>query len=145
MSDKFFIDTNILVYSFDNANPTKCSIARRVIEQALTDNNGVISYQVVQEFLNVATRKFVMPLCVEDAKAYLNRVLEPLCEVYASMELYEHALDISQRWQYSFYDALIIAAAVRSGCSRLYSEDLQHGQKIQQLEIFNPFVSVTQR
>lgn len=145
MSDKFFIDTNILVYSFDTANSAKCSIARAIVEEALTGNKGVISYQVVQEFLNVATRKFATPLHLDDAKVYLNRVLEPLCDVYASLELYEHALDVSQRWQYSFYDALIIAAAVQSGCSRLYSEDLQHGQKIQQLEIVNPFIAATHR
>jgi predicted nucleic acid-binding protein len=143
MSGKFFIDTNILVYSFDTASKEKCAIARGILEDALAGCNGVISYQVVQEFVNVATRKFATPLRHDDAKVYLKRVLEPLCDVYATIELYEHALDISQRWQYSFYDSLIIASALQAGCSRLYTEDLQHGQKIQRLEIVNPFAAAT--
>ncbi len=140
MKGKYFIDTTILIYTFDAANPDKRATARKMVEEALSSGNGVISYQVVQEFLNVATRKFAVPMKHDDAKVYLKRVLEPLCDVYASADLYEHALDISQRWQYSFYDSLVIAGALQADCVRLYSEDLQHAQKIHQLEIVNPFV-----
>jgi predicted nucleic acid-binding protein len=98
MNDKFFIDTNILIYSFDSAHPSKRKIARDLVSSALEKGTGVISYQVIQEFLNVATRKFAVPLSVRDAQRYLNVVLEPLCEVFSSTELFHQALEISDQW-----------------------------------------------
>jgi len=139
MNDRFFIDTNVFVYTFDKADNTKNTIARSLIHKALSSGEGIISYQVVQEFLNVATRKFNKPLELTDAKEYLQKVLTPLCHIYSTHELFEQALEISARWQYGFYDSLIIAAAISSGCSILYTEDLQHGQKIQSIKIENPF------
>jgi len=70
----------------------------------------------------------------------LNKILAPLCEVYANLELFHNALDIMERWQYSIYDSLIIAAALYTDCKILYFEDLQHRQKIELLTIMNPFV-----
>jgi predicted nucleic acid-binding protein len=139
MSDRFFLDTNILVYSFDPVHSDKCDTARQLIEEGLESGSGCISFQVVQEFLSLTTRKFPSPMSVESAKKYLHGVLIPLCSVYAYAEIYAETLDIHQRWQYSFYDSLIIAAALRAGCITLYSEDLQHGQKIRGLMIQNPF------
>lgn len=107
--------------------------------EALTGSRGVISYQVTQEFLNAATRKFSKPLSVPDAQRYLTVVLEPLCAVFSSVELFHQALDLSRRWNYSFYDSLVIAAALQADCSVLYSEDLQDGQKLGRLKIVNPF------
>lgn len=72
---------------------------------------------------------------------YLDNVLNRLWEVYPTQKLFHNALDISERWQYSFYDSLIIASAREASCSILYSEDLQHRQKIYSLEIINPFVN----
>jgi predicted nucleic acid-binding protein len=141
MSDNFFLDTNVLVYSFDPENPAKRDRAIALISKALAESQGVISYQVVQEFLNAAVRKFATPLTITDAQRYLTVVLEPLCAVFASVELFHQALDLSARWQYPFYDSLIIAAALQSGCSVLYSEDLRHGQKIGGLKILNPFLA----
>jgi predicted nucleic acid-binding protein len=66
--------------------------------------------------------------------------LEPLCEIHSSIQLYHQALDISERWRYSFYDALIISAALQSSCKILYSEDLQHDQNIHDIRIINPFL-----
>ena len=114
-------------------------MAQQLIEEGLESGSVCISYQVIQEFLNVATRKFPSPMSSESAKRYLRGVLLPLCAVYASAELYEATLDIKQRWQYGLYDSLIISAALRADCSILYSEDLQHGQKIRGLMITNPF------
>ncbi len=140
MRDKYFIDTNIFVYSFNSEDNNKRRISLELISGALTNHNGCISYQVVQEFLNVARRKFVKPLSIPDCQRYLGSVLEPLCEVYASGGLYYQALEISERWQYSFYDSLIIVAAINAECSLLYSEDFQPGQKIQNITIVNPFL-----
>ncbi len=142
MKDKFFLDTNILVYSFDKLNSDKQQIAQGLIQDALSGQHGCISSQVVQEFLNVAARKFAPPLSFKDSQIYLTTVLEPLCEIFTSIELYHQALELSARWQYSFYDALIIGAALMTDCNILYTEDLQSGQKIQNLRIVNPFQSI---
>ncbi|MEJ2544107.1 MAG: PIN domain-containing protein [Calditrichaceae bacterium] len=140
MSDKYFIDTNIFIYSFDKNEPAKCDIAKKIIAEALEHSIGMISFQVIQEFLNVALRKFQIPLSIPDSNKYLNLVLEPLCDIFPDIELYHHALDLMERWQYSFYDSLIISAAMRGNCKILYSEDLQHKQKIENLTINNPFL-----
>jgi predicted nucleic acid-binding protein len=140
MNAKYFLDTNIFVYSFDSRYPDKQSRAGELIKTALEDGSGCISYQVVQEFLNVATRKFALPLTPAHASAYLATILEPLCEVFSSINLYREALEIMERWQHSFYDSLIIASAIASDCRTLYTEDLQHGQKIRNLRIVNPFI-----
>ena len=144
MNDKFFLDTNILVYTFDDGDPGKQDRARALVAKALSESRGAISYQVIQEFLNAALRKFSKPLTAADAERYLTVVLEPLCTVFASVELFHQALDISGRWKYPFYDSLIIASALQAGCSVLYSEDLQHGQKIGNLRILIPVVESPQ-
>ena len=80
-----------------------------------------------------------MPLDVSGARAYLDHVLTPLLRVTASTHLYHRGLDIQDRYQYGFYDSLIIAAALEAGCRRLLTEDLQDGQTIETLTIENPF------
>lgn len=139
MNDKYFIDTNIFVYSFDSANSEKQKIANELIKRALKNNIGCISFQVIQEFMNISTRKFAVPLSIKDCEKYMNSILAPLCEVFVSIELYTQALDVMERWKFSFYDSLIVAAALRADCSILYSEDLQHEQKIGPMTIRNPF------
>lgn len=141
MKDKFFIDTNILVYTFDSTNLLKQKKAQALVNEAITNYSGVISYQVVQEFLNVATKKFATPLTIAEAKLYLTNLLLPLCEIYPSADLYQYALDIKEQTNFSFYDSLIIAAALRTGCRTLYTEDLHDGQKIADLTLRNPFHS----
>ncbi len=139
MKDKYFLDTNILVYSFSSDTPIKQNIARQLIQTALGEQIGCISSQVIQEFLNASTKKFDPPLTSEDCQKYLNIVLAPLCEVFASIDLYRKTIEISERWKYSFYDSMIISAALYADCSILYSEDMQHEQNIQSLTIVNPF------
>lgn len=139
MKDKFFLDTNILVYSFDSTSPSKRQVAENLIKNAHKEN-GCISFQVIQEFLNVATRKFEVPLETTDAQNYLTKVLYPVCEVFPSESLYFNTLEIMERWKFSFYDSMIIASAMESECTILYSEDMQHNQKIFNLEIVNPFI-----
>jgi predicted nucleic acid-binding protein len=140
MKDKYFLDTNIIIYSFDQVNTLKHRKANQLIKTALIENEGCISYQVIQEFLNVATTKFATPLSALDCQRYLYSVLQPLCQIFASIDLYHNALDVMQRWQYSFYDSLILAAAIQADCRILYSEDLHHKQSIKSLTILNPFL-----
>ena len=139
MSDKFFIDTNIFVYCFDDRQPDKKVRAISLIADALQTGNGMISWQVVQEFLNVSTRKFTVPLKQEDAKIYLQKVLHPLCHVFPDLDLYSWAIDIIEKTGYSFYDSLIVAGALRGGCEILYSEDLPSGHLVNGLKVVNPF------
>jgi len=97
MNDKFFMDSNILIYTFDSKAPRKQEIARELVATALKTQKGIISFQVVQEFLNVATRKFETPLTEAEAEKYINQVLTPLCEVFINMELYIKAVKIMER------------------------------------------------
>jgi predicted nucleic acid-binding protein len=139
MSADFFIDTNILVYTFDERFPAKRERAMTLVQGALKSGRGVISYQVVQEFLNVAGRKFEKPLTLHDQRRYLDTVLDPLCEVFPSIGFYHKGITISERYGYSLYDSLIIAAALQAECKTLYTEDMRAGQTIDRLTITDPF------
>lgn len=142
MNDKYFLDTNILVYSFQQDEPIKQGIAQKLIQNALKEQSGCISSQVIQEFLNVATKKFHPALSHQDSLKYLNTILAPLCEVFSSLDLLRKTVEISERWQYSLYDSMIITAALQANCAILYSEDMQHKQQIESLVITNPFCSL---
>ena len=95
-----------------------------------------------QETLNVITRKLDPPVTADHARRFLNAVLLPLWSVAPSAELYRRGLEIQSRYQYGFYDALIIAAALEASCTGLLSEDMQHGQRIEHLTIENPFLGL---
>jgi predicted nucleic acid-binding protein len=138
--ERYFLDTNVLVYTFDAHSP-KRSQAVDLVARALEARRGIISYQVVQEFLNVATRKFTKPFTVAEAELYLTRVLMPLCQVFPDSALYLQALAISGEARLSFYDSLIVSSAITGGCTVLWTEDMNHGQRIRGVEIRNPFRS----
>ncbi len=139
MPARYFLDTNVFVYCFDRRDRRKQARAESLVGQALDDHAGVISTQVVQEFLDVSTTKFARPMNRNESRVYLDAVLSPLCEVFPTIALYREALDLRANLGCSFYDALIIAAALEVGCSTLYSEDLQDGQIIRSLKVVNPF------
>lgn len=134
-----FIDSNVFVYLFDETDERKRSISGRIVESGLQNNSAVISFQVVQETLYVVTRKLATPMTAEGARNFMEDVLAPLWRVSPSLALYNRALDVQARYRYSFYDSLIVAAALDAGCTRLYTEDLQDGQWIEGLRIENPF------
>jgi len=134
-----FIDTNVFVYHVDNTDARKSDIAHSLIRGALASDAACISFQVVQEFLNTMIRKAEHPLPRDDAHTYLADVLSPLCHVFASIQLYQNALDLQARYRYGLYDSLIVAAALAAGCTQLLTEDLQDGQQINGLSIRNPF------
>jgi predicted nucleic acid-binding protein len=139
-SARFFIDTNVFVYTFDEGSPVERAKAREVVELALTTGLGVVSYQVIQEFFNVATRKFAVPLSAADSRVYLEQVFVPLWRVSPTADLYLRALDIQETSGYGFYDSLIVASALSSGCGVLYSQDLQHGRRFDSLTVVDPFI-----
>lgn len=138
MSGRFFLDTNIFIYSIDERFPTKQARAGELITAALA-GDGIISYQVVQEFLNAAQNKFQHVMSPQQALSYLDAILNPLCVVQSHPALYRSALATKMRWRFSWYEALIVAGAQAAHCTILYSEDLQHQQQLDQLTVINPF------
>src|SRR5271169_4443356 len=137
MNDRFFLDTNIFVYSFDRASASKARRATQLIHQAVATRKGTVSYQVVQEFFTVALRRFAHPMTVAEAEQYLATVFRPLLAVQSSQALYSEALHLRDKHRMSWYDSLIVAAAMEGDCHVLYSEDLQHGQRFGNLQIEN--------
>jgi len=137
MMTKIFFDTNILLYSVDTKDPKKQEQARRVTQLASKQENGVISTQVLQEYCSVDIKKFrrdfltVKQLCREWQSCFEVILIRP--------GIIEDAIEVSGIYQFSFWDALIIAAALAANCTYLMTEDMHHGQTIQGLTIINPF------
>jgi predicted nucleic acid-binding protein len=134
-----FLDTNILVYCFIDGEQAKRTAARSLVRDALEKHDTIISYQVVQEFLNVATRRPQCHMNQAEAQLYLAKVLAPLCEIFPDTALYSNALSIADETGWSFYDSLIVSSALAAGCGTLVTEDLQDGRTIRGLTIRNPF------
>ena len=140
MSAEHFLDTNLFVYQLTTEDPAKSEIAGKIIREGIRTGRACISFQVVQECLNVIARHAEITLTAEQVRRYLDTSLKPLWRIYPSLSLYQRGLDIQARYRLGFYDALIIAAAQEAGCKILFSEDLQHGQQIDFLTIRNPFM-----
>ena len=140
MSVEYFIDTNIFVYQLEGLDTRKARIASLLIQEGMERGTACISFQVVQECLNTAVRKAQTPLSDSLVRKYLDSVLAPLVRVQQSHSLYHASLDVRSRYGFSFYDSLIVSAALEAGCQRLYTEDMQHGQRVRQLTIENPFL-----
>ena len=139
MSDKtkVFFDSNILVYFADGADPKKQQIAEKLIKNAVINDNGVISTQSLQEFFAATTRKL---LCTkEKAKEYVENFSNSFTVEQISVPLILKAIDISIKNQFSFWDSLILSAAIQTGCIICYSEDLTNGQIIEGVKIVTPF------
>ena len=139
----FFLDTNVFVYALLASEPLKKQCALQLIEQALASHRGCTSYQVIQEFANVVTRKFAQRFSTDQCKQFIDAAMQPLNRVSSSPELIDSALDLQLETHYSFYDCLVRAAALQAGADVLYSEDLQHNQLVGgRMRIVNPFLMV---
>lgn len=139
MSAESFIDTNIFIYQLERLDARKAKIADDLIAHGITTQSACISFQVIQECINTAIRKAEVPLTEDEMRKYMEDVLVPLYSVQSSIHLYQASLEIRFRYRFSFYDSLIVAAALEAGCKTLYSEDLNHGQQIDGVTITNPF------
>lgn len=139
MSDeRIFVDTNVLVYSYDLDAGAKHDTARSVLKDLWESRTGAISTQVLQEFYVTSTRKLPKPLTRQTAREVIG--------TYRSWPVHRPEVDdvivaseLEERHQLSFWDALVIVSAQRSGARTLLSEDLQDGQRIGELVIINPF------
>jgi predicted nucleic acid-binding protein len=132
MNVKPFLDTNIIVYAFSSNDP------RNEKAEALLAAGGVISVQVLNEFVNVSRRRHRRDWDeIQDTLGVLKTLLDPPQPL--TIDVHEAAIGVARNHRFHFYDSLIVATALRAGCSILYSEDLHHGQTIERLTILNPF------
>ena len=140
MNGRFFLASNVFVYSLDEQSPGKAEIARRLIRTGLDSEKGIVSYQVVQEFFHIALRKFAAPMPIPDCEQYRAITFRPTLAVYFSALLCGEALRIHGQHGVPWFDALILAAALQAECDALYGEDLQHEPTFGKLKIQNPFI-----
>jgi predicted nucleic acid-binding protein len=132
MNAKPFLDTNILIYAFASNDP------RSEEAEALLAAGGLISIQVLNEFVNVSRRKLRREWPeIEEALSVLRTILDP--PVPLTIEVHEAAVGLARNSGFPFCDSLIIAAAIRAGCRILYSEDMQDGQTVDGMTVRNPF------
>ena len=137
MSDKYFVDTNILMYAHDTSAGTKHRRAKEIVEELWRDRTGAVSTQVLQELAVNLRRKTGRPI---DAKATREIVADYLTwqVVVNGGDAILEALDLESRYQVSFWDALVLQAAHASGAEVLYSEDLSDGQTYGSVRVINP-------
>ncbi|MHB0989513.1 MAG: PIN domain-containing protein [Bellilinea sp.] len=134
-----FVDTNILVYAYDETAGQKHAIAARLVENWWNNENGRLSLQILQEFYVSVTRKIAHPIDRQDARQIVADLAQWKIHTPTVDDLLQ-AIDIQHTHQFSFWDAMVIQSAVRLGCRALASEGLTHGQIIAGVEIFNPFI-----
>jgi predicted nucleic acid-binding protein len=132
-----FFDANILLYTDDPRFPDKRQIAIDLIERHYTKKTGAVSLQVLGEYFHNARKKMHLDIPVARQRTLffskLLRFQPALDDVFA-------AIDLHQLHQFAFWDAMIVRAAIQSGCRTLFSEDWQHARRIQNVEIVNPFL-----
>jgi len=136
MNDRPFFDTNVILYAFRKDD------VRGQVAETLLAAGGTTSVQVLNEFTAVARRK--LDKSWKEIRRALD-ILRVFCPepIALSVEIHERGLDIAERYGYSIFDALVIAAAIRSGAGTLYSEDMRDGQSIEGLTIRNPFHAIS--
>jgi len=140
MTEKVFVDSNILIYARDLDEGRKREVAAARLAELWQDKRGVISTQVLQEFYVTATRKLRLPMSRREARAVVSSYASWPVETITVPHLV-HASEIEERHRISFWDGLIVAAAVRAGATRILTEDLNHGQRLEGVVVENPFAS----
>jgi predicted nucleic acid-binding protein len=137
--DLAFVDTNVLVYAFDKSSSPKKRVAQRLINELMEEDRLRVSTQVLQELFVTLTRKVSRPCSSDEALAVLEDLAAwPLMAVdYAAIRA---AVGLAGQAKISFWDALVVVAAARTGAAVLYTEDMNDGQEILGVRIGNPFV-----
>ncbi len=137
MTDKRFLDTNVLFYAYDTSDPAKQAAAEALLRQAVANANGVVSTQVLGEFFHATVvRKEV--LNADEAERAISAIAH-LRVVDIDVPLVHAAISYHRRYQLRYWDALVLAAAKRSGCADLLSEDFNDGQDYDGVHARNPF------
>ena len=138
MRDKIFLDTNIIVYAHDRSSEDKHAVAKEIMNYLWENRKGVISVQVLQEFYVCVTKKILKPMLIKNARVILE-YLSTWDVVANDKYLTLKSIDIQERYRFSFWDSLIIQAAIQGQARILLSEDLPDSQVVNDLKILNPF------
>jgi len=138
MNGKTFVDTNVLLYAHDVDAPEKRAVANRLLDELWEERSGVLSVQVLQEFYVNVTRKIARPLPKASARRVVDAYAVWAVDITASD--IANAFRVEDQARIGFWDALIVACALKSGATRIVSEDLNAGQRISGVTIANPFV-----
>ena len=138
MPDRQFIDTNILVYSYDSSDPAKQEHARQIVRNGIAEETAVLSAQVLGEFFAVVTSRIPVPLTAVEAEEVLD-IFSVLPVIEIDFRLVRLATGIHRRYGVNYWDALIVAAAQRASCTQILTEDLNTGQSYQDIQVVNPF------
>jgi len=139
MSVKIFVDTNVLVYAHDIDAGRKQQTAENILSRLRQERSGALSMQVLQEFYTTATRKLAHSLSRKEARAIVEDFAY-WCIETTPAEI-SRAFRIEDEARINFWDAMIVAAAIKAGATRILSEDLSHGQTIAGVKIENPFAA----
>ena len=139
MSDRFFVDTNILLYAHDSGTGIKHERARDLMDRLWSLRQGVLSTQVLQEFA-ISLRKKISPaLSAQETREWITQYMRWEVAINTSRSIL-NALEIEERYQISFWDALIVQAAESAGAETLYTEDLSDGQSYGTVRVVNPLL-----
>ena len=139
-TDKVFVDTNILVYAYDRRDPAKQERAFEILADAISNENGVVSAQVLGEFYNATTRRVSNPLPEEVVREAIS-LFATLPVIDIDLGLVQRAVGTCYNYRISYWDSLIIAAAEKAGCTQIFSEDFNTGQTYHGILVVNPFQS----
>lgn len=135
MSAKIFLDSNLWIYAYDNRDPSKQNITRQLILQ--NADHIVISTQILGEIYHVLTRKKLQP--PNQIAAIMQDLMDNFQLIAIDVAQVRKAIALQSTTQYSYWDSLVVATAITAGCLTLYSEDLQHQRRLENLTILNPF------
>lgn len=139
MIEKVFVDSNVLVYAHDADAGDKQRIAANAVAEILDARSGVLSIQVLQEFYSTVTRKLRSAITRDIARELLRGYSSWVIQLLTAEDVVAASF-LEQSHQLSFWDALIVQAALLAGASKLLSEDLQHGRSISGMRVENPFI-----
>jgi len=133
MTGKAFIDTNILIYAYSSTDMLKKEKSLNI----LRSENLTMSTQVLNEFVWVMSRKYLLP--IDLLRDVINNISDIAYISLITLSTINNAISFTERYKYSYWDSLIISSALETGCDVLYTEDLQHNQTIKGIKIINPF------
>ena len=142
MSDREFLDTNVLIYAHDSRESAKRTDARDLILRLMRERRGVLSIQVLQEFFAAATRKLGMPSAI--ARQHVTSYARLDVVSLAAPDILS-AIDLHRLHRFSIWDALIVRAALNGSCTTLHTEDMQAGRSVENLVVNNPFATSAPR
>ncbi len=143
MSDRNFLDTNVLVYAYDQHNLQKQKKAQELLTEGIKHENLWLSVQVLGEFFNVVTRHIADPMSSDEAREIIDTIsILPVQEIDSTMV--RRAIETHMMYMISYWDSLIVSAAERAGCATIFTEDLNDGQAYRNMVVCNPFKSNNQ-